>query len=112
MREVRLFGTRAELMHDYEVYPRLHHADQVKLRGKFITLVNEELDAKVYWLCEEDHDIRQAIAGLEISHLFMAHTITRETMDWAIRRVRHPYPPCNECGLSGVHKMSCDTRYS
>ena len=112
MREVRLFNSRAELLHDYSVYPILHHADEPRLRGNFITLVNDELDAKVYWFCEEDHDIPQCISGLEISHLFMAHTITGETARYAMSRVRYPKPECGECGLKGIHKMSCSVRYS
>jgi len=111
MREVRLFHSRAELLHDYETYPRLHHADEPRLRGNFITLVNDELDAKVYWFCEEDHDIPQCISGLEVSHIFMTHTITAETARAAMARMRYPKPACTECGLKGNHKMSCGARY-
>lgn len=87
-REIRLFATREEMMVDYMKYPLYYPIDHVKLRGKFITIENEITGYKVYWFCEEDHDIPQCIMGLQISSLMLSYKLQRETIQYAMTRLR------------------------
>lgn len=88
MREVRLFTTRKEMFHDYGGYPA-GEEDTIKLRGTYITLVTDGR-TRVSWYNEEDHDIVQCIMGYEISHLMLTHKLKRETVDYALTRLRYP----------------------
>lgn len=88
MREVRLFATQKEMFHDYGGYPT-GEDDICKLRGKFITIETDGR-TRVSWYNEEDHDIAQCIMGLQISHLMLTHKLKRETVEYALTRLRYP----------------------
>ena len=88
MREVRLFSTRKEMFNDYGGYPT-GEDDTCMLRGKFITIETNGR-TRVSWLNEEDHDIVECIMGVQISHLMLTHKLKRETVEYALTRLRYP----------------------